>query len=289
MIIFKTLKTMKKTSLKISTLRIRQSLLIALIGSMGWQTATTAEAILSPPSPALVTSKQATNSFFSPSELTFELAAAVAVQPSTPQRPGNQSGGGARGDCPSTEMPLTVLMPASNFGLTTVAQPTLWFYVPYTAAEVAVGLFSLQTETGEDVGEPITISLPAASPGFVSLTLPESLALATLDTDYQWYFELYCGEDSSPVYVNGWMQRVAPTPDLEAQLAAGEMPADVAYASETIWFDAIAAIAPLRADSPDAADLLARWNTLLTAEGVSLGDLPTEPFAGAVVINESLE
>jgi hypothetical protein len=104
------------------------------------------------------------------------------------------------------------------------------------------------------------------------------------ETDYQWYFELYCGDDSSPVYVNGWMQRVDANPDLERQLADEKIAPDTAFANATVWYDAIAAIAALRVENPESAELLERWNALLTAEGVTLNGLPTEPFAGEAIV-----
>lgn len=197
---------------------------------------------------------------------------------------GNTASGGSRGSCSGRDIPLTVLMPDANFGRATVEQPTLWFYVPYASEEIAFGLFSLQTDSDVDVGDPILVALPEMTSGFVSLTLPDSLALTELDTDYQWYFELYCDGDRSSVYVNGWIQRVEPTSELAAQLADEEIPSDIAYTNETIWFDAIAALSALRAEDPNNPELLERWNTLLTATGVSLGHLPTEPFMGEILI-----
>lgn len=198
--------------------------------------------------------------------------------------PGNQTSGGSRDTCPEVETELTALMPSSNFGQTTVAQPTFWFYVPYPSDQIVLGEFFLQDANGDDVGEPLTFALPANSPGLTSLTLPESLALETVGANYNWYFELYCGTDEGR-YVNGWIQRVEPSPELEAQLA-GELATDVIYGNNQIWFDAIAAIALERSADPDNPELLQRWNNLLNARGVELGNLPNAPFVGSVVIEE---
>lgn len=199
-------------------------------------------------------------------------------------RPGTGTAGDSRDRCPSVETQLTVLMPDSNLGRTTLEQPTLWFYVPYTSAQIPSATFSLQDAAGEDVGDPIEFSLPDESPGFVSVTLPEALSLESTDTPYHWYFELYCDVNGSPVYVDGWVEQVGASPDLQSQLADGEIPTDVAYTNNVIWFDAIAALAELRTQNPTDTELAERWQTLLTATGVSLGDLPEEQFVGEVTI-----
>jgi hypothetical protein len=267
--------------------QVSQPLLIAVIGSVIYPTAIAAIES-SQTRPTYDAMKEAADDFSGSGRPGIQGAGGTgAIDFSGSGRPGNQSAGGSRGECPDTEIPLTVLMPDSNFGLTTTEQPTLWFYLPYTADEVAFGLFSLQTATGEDVGEPLDISLPSESPGFVSLTLPESLKLETLETDYRWYLELYCGEDDSPAYVSGWLQQVEPTPELSRQLADEKIASDTAYANATIWYDAISVIASLRTEDPDNADLLERWTTLLTANGVTLDDLPPNPFAGEILIEAS--
>lgn len=199
-------------------------------------------------------------------------------------KPGNGTAGDSRDGCPSVEPKLTVLMPDSNLGRTTLEQPTIWFYVPYTSTQIALAIFSLQDTSGEDVGDPIEFSLPDESPGFVSVTLPEALSLESTDTPYHWYFELYCDVNGSPVYVDGWVEQVGASPDLQSQLADGEIPTDVAYTNNVIWFDAIAALAELRTQNPTDTELAERWQALLTATGVSLGYLPEEQFVGEVTI-----
>jgi hypothetical protein len=201
-------------------------------------------------------------------------------------RPGSQSAGGSRGNCPTVAIPLTSLMPDAHYGTTTLIRPTLWFYVPYAAEEVIAGLFSLQNAEGEDMAPPMPFTLPAESPGFVSVTFPEALALTDMDAEYHWYFELDCEGSDTGVVVDGWIQRVEVSPELEAQLVAGEVAPDMLYANNLVWYDAIATLATLRSLNPTAPELIERWNALLTAQGVSLGELPADPFVGEIVIAE---
>ena len=199
-------------------------------------------------------------------------------------QPGNGSAGGSRDGCPSVETQLTVLIPDTNVGRTTFEQPTLWFYVPYAPAQIKLATFSLQDASGEDIGDPVEVSLPSKSPGFVSITLPQSLAIESTDTQYHWYFELYCDANGSPVYVDGWIERVEKSTELQTQLDNEALAEDLAYTNSLIWFDAIATLATLRTQNPNDSELLQRWQTLLTATGVSLGDLPEGPFVGEVTI-----
>jgi hypothetical protein len=201
-------------------------------------------------------------------------------------RPGSQSAGGSRGNCPTVTIPLTSLMPDANYGTTTLERPTLWFYVPYAADTVMSGLFSLQDAEGEDIAAPIPFSIPTESPGFVSVTFPEAFALTDVDAEYHWYFELDCEGSDIPLVVDGWIQRVENSADLQSQLNAVNTADDLVYTNNRIWYDAIASLAALRTINPNDPELLERWNALLTANGVSLGNLPTEPFVGEVVVEE---
>lgn len=204
-------------------------------------------------------------------------------------RSGHRTGGGSRSDCPSVDVPLTALVPQSNIGDTITSYPTFWIYVPYTANQAPIGEFSLQDQERNDVYR-AEFTLPA-KPGLVSLTLPDTVSALPLNQDYRWYFNLYCSADkaSSPIFVQGWVQRIAPTPLLEEQLADTPERPDIAYANNRVWFDAIAILANLRMASPDDEDLAEDWNALLNATGVNL-DLPySMPFVGSVNLEETAD
>lgn len=194
-------------------------------------------------------------------------------------RPGRRAGGGSRGDCPSTDSPLTALMPVTNWGKTVAERPTFWFYVPYSPQQASSGEFVLQDEKYNDVYR-TPLTLPG-TPGFVSLSIPPTEAPLEINKWYRWYFKLYCGPQKSPdpVFVEGWVQRVAVTPALESQLETATLPKYIVYANNLIWYDALA---ELRLTKPPNATLNDDWVKLL--RGVDLEGLGREPIAGPVII-----
>ncbi|MGF1523318.1 MAG: DUF928 domain-containing protein [Leptolyngbyaceae cyanobacterium] len=209
---------------------------------------------------------------------------ANAVDFSGEEREGDRFAGERRtGDeiCPDIGdgQPLTALIPATNYGETTRRRPTLWFYVPYTSEQIIRGRFSLQDTDGQNVALPISFSLPAGGPGLVSFTFPEAFALENVGTDYLWFFQLYCGSEDTPdKSVDGQIQRVAISSELEEQLNQASVPEDVAFANQRIWFDAVDSLANLRLEAGESSELDARWNRLMTAPGVPLEDTPEVPL-----------
>lgn len=195
-------------------------------------------------------------------------------------RPGNRAGGGSRSPCSSTSIPLTALIPETNWGKTVAATPTFWFYVPYSPDEAHSGEFVLQDEKYNDVYR-TPFTLPQ-TPGFVSLTVqpPEG----TLQTDkwYFWSFKLYCGEKAStPVFVEGWVQTIALTPQLQQQLKTGTKDYAV-YSANGIWYDAVDRLARLRLADTQNVLLNGEWSELLESRGVGLNQLTQEPIIGEV-------
>jgi hypothetical protein len=197
-------------------------------------------------------------------------------------RPGRQTSGESRSDCLTTEFPLTALMPASNWGKTVSERPTFWFYVPYSPQETPIGEFVLQDEARNDVYR-IPFTLPQ-TPGFVSFSVPAERSPLEVDKWYRWYFKLYCDrqKSSSPVFVQGWVQRIALTPELENQLEKTLRP-DTVYSKRQIWYDAIARLANLRLANPSDVQLEEDWNRLLKVKGVEI-ELPnSKPLVGSVI------
>jgi len=200
-------------------------------------------------------------------------------------RSGNRSGGGSRSKCPPMDFPLTALVPESNWGKTLEAHPTLWFYVPYSPEQAPVGEFVLQDEAGNDVYRlPFELS---QTPGLVRLSVPDTQESLKRGNWYRWYFTLYCDRDksASPVFAQGWIQRIPLTPTLERQLNAAKPREDQVYVANRIWFDALTHLANLRlANSNQVTD--ADWRKLLQGKGVNL-ELPSQELnMGYVIFNE---
>jgi hypothetical protein len=193
-------------------------------------------------------------------------------------RPGRQTSGESRGNCPTTKLPLTALIPNSHWGKTAQERPTLWFYVPYTPQEAPLGEFVLQDVERNDLAR-IPFSL-SQTPGFTSVTIPDDRSPLELEKWYRWYFKLYCDrqKSSSPIFTQGWIQRIALTSELKEQ-----MHKDIIYTADRVWYDAIADLANRRLAQPGNAGLIADWNRLLKAKGVEI-ELPnSEAIAGNVI------
>lgn len=203
---------------------------------------------------------------------------------------GRRRGGTSRDGCPALNIPLTALVPgednssspnsiSKSFLASTVAKyPTLWFYVPQLPTIARSAEFVLQNEAGDDVyRRPLT--LPPKT-GVISISLPQN-SQYSLETDkkYHWYFKIYCRgsqKTSEYFFVDGWVQRVAVTRELESQLKTAK-PADyLAYAAHNIWYDALTNLADLRRTNSRNAMLDQDWTDLLKAVG--LQDLAKEPF-----------
>lgn len=200
-------------------------------------------------------------------------------------RPGDRTGGGSRTPCPRINAPsTTALIPMNNLGKTVSERPTFWFYVPYPPQAAPAGEFVLQEEDGNEVYR-TAFTLPA-TPGFVSFSTPLAVEPLKINKSYHWYFKLYCeGQKSStPVFVEGWVQRVEKTPALERQLQAAESREDVVYANNGIWYDALNYLAQLRLNNPSNSILADDWTNLLNAKGVGLAQFSRGSIVGEVIL-----
>jgi len=178
-------------------------------------------------------------------------------------------------------------MPVINLGKTVAERPTFWFYVPYSAQQAPAGEFVLQSEQGNDIYR-TPLTLPK-TPGFVSFSTPSTAAPLEVNKSYRWYFKLYCEPQkaSAPVFVDGWVQRVELTPTLESQLRSAKAGDYAVYATNGIWYDALARLAQLRLTNPANARLDEEWASLLGAKGVGLSQFSKVPIVGSVIlINE---
>ncbi len=199
-------------------------------------------------------------------------------------RPGRRTGGGSRNPCLIKDPPLTALVPISNSGKTVAERPTFWFHVPYTVKEAPSGEFVLQEEGGKDVYR-TAFTLPG-TPGFVSLSIPSIKAPLEINKWYRWYFKLYCEAEktSTPIFVEGWVQRVELTPDLEKQLKAAASREYTVYTSNSLWYDAVASMAKLRLNNSSNSTLNNDWTNLLKLKEIGLEQISKAPIVGEVIL-----
>ncbi|WP_250123478.1 DUF928 domain-containing protein [Chroococcidiopsis sp. CCMEE 29] len=199
-------------------------------------------------------------------------------------RPGRRTGGGSRSPCPPINPPLTALIPETNLGKTVAERPSFWFYVPYSPQQAPAGEFVLQSEQGDDVYR-TPVTLPK-TPGIVSLSIPSTVAPLEINQSYRWYFKLYCEpqQASTPIFVEGWVQRVALTPTLKSHLLAAKARDYAVYAANGVWYDALTHLSQLRRTNGANAKLDDKWADLLNAKGVGLGQLRQQPIVGSALL-----
>ncbi|BAY48635.1 hypothetical protein SAMD00079811_62610 [Scytonema sp. HK-05] len=217
--------------------------------------------------------------------------------PPPPDRgaPGNRGEGASRGECAALDLPLTALVPSykqrlSNsqeegstmtkvWGLTSVEQPSFWFYVPYHQSDLQAIEFVLQTDKNKTIYR-TPVSVPQA-PGIVRVQLQNTTTPLETNKQYHWFFKVsvVCDPKQPPTldYVEGWVQRVNLDAALRNQLKQPSPQQQVAiYALEGIWYDALTTLAELRLASPQDPRLAEDWKSLLKVIG--LEKVATQPL-----------
>ena len=200
------------------------------------------------------------------------LALAQNQQPSTAVKrrlPGRRVGAGTRGPCTNPKQPLVALIPDTNLGLTAEKYPTFFWFVPPTPARTAE--FVLNNEKKQEVYK--TTFAINGTPGVISVTLPPNATLPPLEVNknYSWTFSLICNpSDPSAVdFVQGWVQRVALSPNVGNQLAkAAPRDRPAIYAGAGIWNDTLKSLSELRRTNPRDRTLTTDWETVLKSVGL---------------------
>ena len=188
-------------------------------------------------------------------------------------RPGQQTAGESRGDCPNVDTPLTALLPLSHWGKTINERPTFWFYVPYSVKQIQEVEFVLQDEQRQDIYRSyLTLD---KTPGYVNFSLPSTVSPLELSKWYVWYFKVYCScqEFSAPLFVQGWVKRVPLNSVLNSELKQTSQRRDRVYARYQIWYDAVDRLARLHLVNPVNPTLRKDWHKLLSTKGVRLEEL----------------
>ncbi|MUG95302.1 DUF928 domain-containing protein [Scytonema sp. UIC 10036] len=192
--------------------------------------------------------------------------------------PGRRVPAGSRenNSCLSGNKKLTAIVPQSNIGLTTVAKPVFFFYIPPQTSNATLELV-VQDENKRFFKQTYK---PSGKAGFVDL--PLTATSLEVGKEYRWFLSVICDREkrSSDKVVRGAIKRIQPEPQLMAKIKNATSQERVAlYAQAGIWQDSLATLAQLRFSRPHDAQLKADWETLLTAEGVGLDpELVNEPL-----------
>lgn len=185
-------------------------------------------------------------------------------------RPGQQTAGENRGYCPDTDTSLTAIVPMSNAGQTVADYPSFWFYLPYNSQSIKKVEFVLQNEARESiVRSPVAIP---QQPGYVNVSLPLTAPPLTVGEWYRWYIKVYCdrNSESTPLFVQGWVNRVALNSNLYLKLQAKPQQAHFTYGSHDIWYDAVHKLLSLYQSQPHNPSLNRDLRQLTKAKGVDL-------------------
>ena len=215
--------------------------------------------------------------------------------PPPPNRgaPGSRSQAGSRG-C-SGNQSLEALMPVHEqivsqnqgkstsimtqvWGLTSIENPTFWFFIPFSSSSIKDIEFVLQNEQKKTIYRtPVTI--PEA-PGIVSFRLPSSATLE-VGKNYDWFFKVNVACDPQQPkklnYVEGWVQRTNLNAQLGDRLKQATPQQRVAlYAENGHWYDTLTTLAEIRLAKPKDPAVFADWTSLL--QSVGLENLANQPL-----------
>jgi hypothetical protein len=164
--------------------------------------------------------------------------------------------------------PTVAVLAPDEAGRTTLAQPTLYWFVSepiYSKIELLI--------TDEDAGKTVfsTIIDGPAQAGIAPIQLGELRVSLRTNRDYRWSVAVVRDSDpgSANLFASGVVRRADMAPDLAAQLnrtAAREMP--FFLAKNGLWYDALAVLSVQIARQPDDRALRGLRASLLDQVGL---------------------
>jgi tetratricopeptide (TPR) repeat protein len=165
---------------------------------------------------------------------------------------------------------LIAIIPENQLGLTSLAKPTLFFYIPPTLAKSLQVRF--EDEKTADKFYDRTVTTPAKS-GLAKFDLAELNDAPSLESDktYRWTLTLHCDpqDRSADVSIFGTIRRIAIDPILLRQLEkVGIGDRARLYAINRLWYDTVKTIAEARQSNPQDAQLNNDWVELLRSVGL---------------------
>lgn len=179
------------------------------------------------------------------------------------------AGGATRGFCLSESANFTALTPKDHIAQTLAARPSFFFLMPETGAKSAD--FLLLNRDGSQVVYQTTFQLPQKS-GVVQFDLPADAPELAVSERYQWFVTLNCSQALGPSgnpTVEGWVERVAPEPQLLGRLEATSMDARPGvYANFGIWNETLKTLATLQRQNPNNRQWQTDWQELLRSVGL---------------------
>jgi len=197
-----------------------------------------------------------------------DVAAPLGIVYKPPLRGAPQArvGGGTRGS--GSEAVLQVLAP-DHVGLTTQAQPTLYWY----ARTASVARFEVALIDAEAIDPLLEVETDAGmSAGVQHLNLGDHGISLQPGVSYQWSVALVADADnrSSDLVASGVIERIELDESQDNRIRGSHgMQRVQALASEGLWYDALDAVSLLIAASPEDDSLQAARNQLLAQVGLA--------------------
>lgn len=195
--------------------------------------------------------------------------------------PQGTAGGASRGSClqagyrEAPGLAIAAVMPQSNRGLTVAERPTFFVAVPGNAISAELSLWD---EDYNGIYQ-TALSLTEVS-GIIGIALPADAPDLAPGKSYKWSLAVICDASNRnrDAVVEGWVQRTEPNANLLAGLEKAETPLEKAtlYAQNGFWYDSVSALAELRRQRPDDADLAGQWKQLLMSVG--LDEIANKPL-----------
>jgi Domain of Unknown Function (DUF928) len=226
---------------------------------------------------------------------------ASAAPPAAPKAPTNTTPKATHGNgCEVGKFPLRALAPidkdvegnSSIWGLTSVEQPILWFYVPYKLTNEQPVEISLEDSQGKPLLGKQVIPAIGEKVGVIGLRLPK---LPKVKTNYLWTFTVRCDKEdpSKNESVQGWIQQTSLDSSVTEQLKKlSSIEQSEIYRKNKVMFDALTSLAQLRMNKPTDAAGIEAWKSLLTnwifeeMPEEPVVDLPGEPVIEVIQIEQ---
>jgi hypothetical protein len=176
---------------------------------------------------------------------------------------------------------LTALIPESNVAITVAKHPTFFFYIPDANLALVKHVELVISDQNRQVVYQKTVKLKSRDT-IVSVALSDSPSLPPLDVgkSYNWSFSVAFDEidRSDESYVTGWIKRISLDSKLQHKLnTALPQQKPAIYATNGLWYDALASLAKLRCSYPDHANFSSDWESLL--QQVGLPEIAKKPLA----------
>ncbi|BAY64598.1 hypothetical protein NIES22_46970 [Calothrix brevissima NIES-22] len=214
-----------------------------------------------------------------------------ATSPPKPPTTGTPKGNSTPGTtrpattCKQTNQPLTAINANNGSDFTISANPSFWFYVPYSQDEVKTAEFLLLDGQEHNTLYHGAVKL-AAKPGLIKISLPANSPHSLQpNQNYRWYLLLKCQashSDEPDAVVDGWIQRKIVDSDRVHNLTLDKSQSLNFYTKNNIWYDAVNHLAELHFQYPDDAAIQAAWNNLLQLLGKQW--VAQETFIGSTTV-----